>query len=111
MKTNMIIITAIFLLGFLIIPNISKAETSSFKSAISESVKYPSFASKKGLEAIILIQMAVAEDGTIAIEQTNQSCCQEFLDKVLKQLDGQKIKRFSSEMVGIHYVKLVFNIE
>jgi len=111
MKTNMIIITAIFLLGFLLMPNLSKAEKSSFKSAIEESINYPAFASEKGLEAIILIQMTVAKDGTITIEQTNQSCCLEFLDKVLKQLDGEKIKSFSSEMAGTHYVKLVFNIE
>ncbi len=111
MKTNILITTAIFLLGFLFIPNLSTANTSTFKSAISKSIKYPAFASEKGLEATVWMEMTVLEDGTIDVKATNHVCCQEFLDQVVEQLDGKKIKKFDPTMVGEHHVKFVFSIK
>lgn len=111
MKTKTLITTAIIFLAFILIPNLSTAKTSSFHSAISKTVKYPAFASENGLEATIWIQMIIMEDGTIEVEETNHACCQEFLDQVVSQLDGTKIKNFEPNMVGVQRVKFVFNIE
>ena len=115
MKTKILLITSIFLLGFFLIPQISMAEPNAneaqFKQAISSSVKYPAFASENKLEGIIWIDMTISEEGIMTVKASNHSCCKEFVEHVTEQIDGKKIKKFKPEMVGQHQVKFSFSIE
>lgn len=111
MKTKILLTTAIFLLGLVLVPNLSKAETIPFKKAIAKTVKYPAFASEQGIEGIVYIAMNITDEGIIEVKETNYSCCKKFVDKVIKQIDGKKMKSFSPEMAGLHNVKFDFSIE
>jgi len=55
--------------------------------------------------------LEVLEDGTVKVKDTNHACCEKLHKTVIKQLDGKKMKKFDSSMVGEHHVKIVFNIE
>ena len=115
MKTKILIITSIFLLGLFLIPQISMASPSAdenqFKEAISSSVKYPAFASENKIEGTIWIDMTISEEGIMTVKASNHSCCKEFVEHVKKQIDGKKIKKFKPKMVGQHQVKFSFSIE
>ncbi|NOR88017.1 MAG: hypothetical protein GQ527_10440, partial [Bacteroidales bacterium] len=92
MKTKILITAAIMIFGLVLQPSISNAateiESTSFKSAMSKTIKYPAFASENGLEGTIWVNLNVLEDGTIQVNATNYSCCKEFRDQVYTQLDG-----------------------
>jgi len=119
MKTKVLIITSIFLLGLFLKPELSfakkksltKTEQNDFKKAISHTIKYPTFASEEKIGGTIWIQMTVSEEGIMSIEASNYSCCEEFIENVKKQIDGKKIKKFKPNMVGVHHVKFSFTIE
>ena len=115
MKTKVLLITSIFLLGLFLTPQLSfakkKTEQNEFKNAISHTIKYPAFASEEKIGGTIWIQMTVSEDGIMKIEASNYSCCKEFIENVKNQIDGKKIKKFKPNMVGVHHVKLSFSIK
>ncbi len=111
MKTKTIIITALFLIGFLFQPVLAEAATVDFKKAISKTIKYPAKASENGMEGTIWVSLDVDANGIMSINETNHSCCDKLHDKVVEQLDGKTIKKFNESMIGKHNIKLVFNIE
>ena len=115
MKTKVLLITSIFLLGLFLTPQQSfakeKTEKTEFEKAISSSIKYPAFASENKLEGTIWIDMTISEEGIMTVKASNHSCCKEFVDNVIEQIDGKKIKKFNPDMVGVHNVKFSFSIK
>jgi len=111
MKTRLLIATGIFLVSLLFVPNMSIAKTNDFKTSISKTITYPTFANGKSIEATIWIQMNISKDGIIEVKETNHACCKEFLEQVVSQLDGETIKDFEPVMAGEHLVKFIFNKE
>lgn len=111
MKTKILIITGLIIAGFLLQPFTAEAEVVDFKKAIAKTIKYPSFASENSLEGTIWVSLEVSEEGVMNVTASNRTCCQEFLNEVVKQLDGKKIKKFDSNMVGEHHIKMVFQLE
>lgn len=110
MKTKTIIITALILIGFLFQTALAEAATVDFKKALCKTVKYPTNASENGMEGIIWVSIDVGEDGTMSINESNHNCCDQLHKNVVEQLDGKKLKKFDSTMVGKHNIKLVFEI-
>jgi len=111
MKTKILIITALIIAGFVLQPFSSKAIAIDFKEALSKTIKYPAFASENSLEGTIWLCLEIDEDGQMTVKECNRSCCQKFLDEVVKQLDGKKIKEFEPSMVGEHNIKMVFQLD
>lgn len=111
MKTKILIITGLIIAGFILQPFTTKAEAIDFKKALVKTVKYPAFATENNLEGTIWVSLDVNQEGVMKVKATNRSCCEKFLKEVVKQLDGKKVKKFDSSMVGEHHIKMVFQIE
>ena len=111
MKTKILIITGLIIAGFILQPFTTKAEAIDFKKALVKTVKYPSFATENNLEGTIWVSLDVNQEGVMKVKATNRNCCEKFLKEVVNQLDGKKIKKFDSSMVGEHHIKMVFQIE
>ena len=111
MKTRTIIIIALFLIGFLFQPVLAEAAVVDFKEALSQTVKYPAKASENGMEGIIWVSLDIDANGIMSVKESNHNCCDKLHEKVVKQLNGKKIKKFNETMVGKHNVKLVFDIQ
>jgi len=110
MKTKILFITAL-LIGILATPIISKAMTPKFSKAISNTIKYPAKASENKIEGTIWVSVDVDQEGIMKVVLSNHNCCDKLHKEVIKQLDGKKIKKFKSDMVGNHNLKLIFKIE
>ena len=111
MKTKTIIITAVFLLGFLFQPVLAEAAIVDFKKAISQTVKYPAKASENGMEGTIWVSIDIDAEGIMSVKQSNHNCCDKLHENVVEQLEGKKIKKFNDAMIGMHNIKLVFDIQ
>lgn len=110
MKTRSFLLSGLVILGLIIFPALVNAETSTFQKAFKKSVKYPAFASEKGAEGTVWVEIDVLPDGSMKVLESNHSCCPEMRDKVIKQLDGKKLKDYTPDMKGKHHIKIVFEI-
>lgn len=111
MKTKILFITGLIIAGFILQPFTTQAESTDFKQAISKTIKYPAFATENSLEGTIWINLQVNEEGIISVKESNRTCCEKFLEQVVEQLDGKKLKKFDSTMIGEHHVKMVFQLD
>lgn len=111
MKTKILFITGLIIAGFILMPFTTEAKAVDFKQAIAKTIKYPAFGAENNLEGTIWFCLEVDEEGIISVKQCNRTCCEKFLEEVLEQLDGKKLKKFDSKMVGEHNVKVVFQLE
>jgi hypothetical protein len=107
LKISTVILFTVFVFGFSNV-NAEKPQ-STLQKAISEQIKYPTFASEKQTEGIVFVKFSVNNDGTLAIAESN-SLQEDLRTYVVDELTKLKVDTDAETMDKTYLWRFEFKL-
>ena len=107
LKISTVILFTVFVFGFLNV-NAEKPQ-STLQKAISDQVKYPTFASEKLMEGIVYVKFTVNANGTLSIAESN-SLQEDLRTYVVDELTKLKVDTDAETMDKTYLWRFEFKL-